>query len=67
MGNKFDILHEYQLAEQKCAELTNVCEKLHGTKRNNHLVAVYDEKLKQTESERDHLRVILQAIDAAED
>ena len=46
MGNKFDILHEYQLAEQKCAELTNVCEKLHGTKRGSHLVAVYDAKLK---------------------
>lgn len=67
MGNKLDILHEYQLANQKCAELNNVCEKLHGTKRNEHLVAVYDEKLKQTESERDHLRAILQAIDAAED
>ena len=48
MGNKFDILHEYQLAEQKCAELTNVCEKLHGTKRGSHLVAVYDAKLKDT-------------------
>ena len=46
MGNKFDILHEYQLAEQKCAELTNVCEKLHGTKRGSHLVAVYDAKQK---------------------
>ncbi len=54
MGNKFDILHEYQLAEQKCAELTNVCEKLHGTKRGSHLVAVYDAKLKDTKDRRDH-------------
>lgn len=67
MGNKLDILHEYQLAEQKCAELTNVCEKLHGTKRGSHLMAVYDAKLKDTKDRRDHLGVILKAMDAAED
>ncbi len=60
-------IFEYQLAEQKCAELTNVCEKLHGTKRGSHLVAVYDAKLKDTKDRRDHLGVILKAMDAAED
>ena len=67
MGNKLDILHEYQLAEEKCSELSNVCEKLHGTKRGNHLIEVYEEKLRNTESQRDNLSVILDAMDAAED
>lgn len=67
MGNKLDILHEYQLVEQRCAELNNVCEKLHGTKPTSHLTAVYDAKLKDSIARLDHLEVILRAMDAAED
>ena len=28
MGNKLDILNDYQVAEKKAAELSNVCAKL---------------------------------------
>ena len=39
MGNKLDILNDYQVAEKKAAELSNVCAKLHDGDRTQHLEA----------------------------
>ena len=67
MGNKLDILNDYQVAEKKAAELSSACAKLHDRDRTQHLQSAYDEKLRSVELQRDNLGVILEAIDAAED
>ena len=67
MGNKLDILNDYQVAQRKATELSHICTKLHCDGRTQHLQATYDEKLKRIETKRDNLGVILEAINAAED
>ncbi|KRL03156.1 hypothetical protein [Liquorilactobacillus capillatus] len=67
MGNKFDILAEYQAAEAKVAELNDVCEKINHSSRGRHLLNAYDEKRRNLLAERDHLEIILEAMSAAED
>lgn len=67
MGNKMDILRDYEALTQKASELNDVCAKISTTTRTQHLFDDYDQKRKQAEAERTQLGFILEAMDAAED
>ncbi|KRN11539.1 hypothetical protein [Liquorilactobacillus mali] len=67
MGNKFDILHDYQETVAKIAELDEVCTRISNSKRGRHLLNAYDEKKRNVEEEREQLEIILEAMNAAED
>lgn len=67
MGNKLDILRDYEKAVQKASELNDVCAKISTTTRMRHLFADYDQRRRAAEVEREQLGFILEAMDAAED
>jgi hypothetical protein len=67
MGNKLDILRDYQVAEAEAMELDNVCHQIDDSKLASEFLKVYDEKRKSVQNECRNLQTILEAIEAAED
>ncbi len=67
MGNKLDILRDYQVAEAEAAELDSVCDKIGSSVNSSKLLKVYDKKRKSVRNECSNLQNILEAIEAAED
>ncbi|GBG94497.1 hypothetical protein LFYK43_09560 [Ligilactobacillus salitolerans] len=67
MGNKLDILRDYQVAEEEAAELDSVCAMMGDSTVSHNLLKVYDEKRRSVRNEISNLQNILEAIEAAED
>lgn len=67
MGNKLDILRDYQVAESEAAELDNFCAKIRNSALAADFLKVYDEKRRSVINECRNLQNILEAIEAAED
>lgn len=67
MGNKLDILRDYQVAEAEAMELDNVCDEIGNSTLASEFLKVYDEKRKSVQNECRNLQNILEAIEAAED
>lgn len=67
MGNKLDILRDYQVAEEEAVSLDSVCEQFSHSELTRDLLKVYDEKRKSIQNECRNLASILEAMEAAED
>lgn len=67
MGNKLDILRDYQVAEEEAVELDGVCSQFSQSEVTRDLLKVYDEKRRSVQNECRNLQTILEAIEAAED
>lgn len=67
MGNKLDILRDYQVAEAEAAELDSFCAKIRNSDLAADFLKVYDEKRRSVINECRNLQNILEAIEAAED